>query len=879
MVKLFEPADLGNTGVFTQRKVATTIADPSAGAAELAASRAQLQARQSEVAAERAETQALGTMFNTAASAGGTIAGAITDIRSQQVRSQADAEINDLTQQFLSSKDPNLLTEEASRDPSVQQANREFNALVNAKNQGILPSEAFKIRLETKMRSLITQNPGFEKEIRALAKAKTGFDPIGQTVLSSLQAQDRLVLEQQKLAAKQQETAAKLGFDISVPEDAKKFDQFQQTVALGERQKQERQARINTAQSSADEIHLHSVNRWGETSQDIIASVYEPSSGLVDQNGKITNIGSIEQRMNISMITEINQVRRELTQQKVPVETIDKITDNLRSDMEAEAKIILEGFKNNTAQQFQADTAKYMKDGLVIAGTKTAPQLMLAKQILGEQGLSTLMQKITTTSPAALERQAAINPLLGESLRVMSQLGLASNTLAVATKGALPNRPMPETKAEKQNVINTLHPIVNESSVPGEVANNTFEWMAQEMGTVKAMQAFQNPTVVEKSPELRQKFKNTFTKEAADAITSLSQEMSQVTTNLKTLTYDAASNRVTISGPQAGEQTGLVGQVVPQDQALANEAVMKVNALLKIAEKHTGTLGINELSQIGQGYVNQVNKLVKDLLPEEAPASPSQEASSANLGLVGGIPKDASVLAAGGIEEEEEEELMDIVGERSTVIQPSIPSDTVKFTDSDHFNTQIQNDEGLSLTPYKDTKGIMTIGVGFNLEDSTSTRKMKAIGMSDRQIKALRAGKGAITEEQSRALVASSINTATQDARALVSNFDEHPQELQEVLVNMSFQLGRSRLRGFKKFRKAMEKRDYFTASKEMLDSKWATQDSPARAQRLADLMAAHGSPEELVGKDTGDSVTLDDGLYQGPDGRKVLVRNNHIVN
>ena len=52
----------------------------------------------------------------------------------------------------------------------------------------------------------------------------------------------------------------------------------------------------------------------------------------------------------------------------------------------------------------------------------------------------------------------------------------------------------------------------------------------------------------------------------------------------------------------------------------------------------------------------------------------------------------------------------------------------------------------------------------------------------------------------------------------------------------MCFNLGLSRLLGFKKFLAAMEVADWDKAGKEMLDSKWSRQVGP-RSTRLRDLL------------------------------------------
>ena len=61
----------------------------------------------------------------------------------------------------------------------------------------------------------------------------------------------------------------------------------------------------------------------------------------------------------------------------------------------------------------------------------------------------------------------------------------------------------------------------------------------------------------------------------------------------------------------------------------------------------------------------------------------------------------------------------------------------------------------------------------------------------------------------------------------------------QDIVMNMCYQLG---IRGFSKFRKTiqyLENKNYKACSEEMLDSKWARNDSPNRAKELSDRMAS----------------------------------------
>ena len=62
----------------------------------------------------------------------------------------------------------------------------------------------------------------------------------------------------------------------------------------------------------------------------------------------------------------------------------------------------------------------------------------------------------------------------------------------------------------------------------------------------------------------------------------------------------------------------------------------------------------------------------------------------------------------------------------------------------------------------------------------------------------------------------------------------------QGVLTEMVFQLGINGVRAFRKMLDAIARNDFDGAADEMLNSQWARQ-TPARAQRLADLMRTTG--------------------------------------
>lgn len=113
---------------------------------------------------------------------------------------------------------------------------------------------------------------------------------------------------------------------------------------------------------------------------------------------------------------------------------------------------------------------------------------------------------------------------------------------------------------------------------------------------------------------------------------------------------------------------------------------------------------------------------------------------------------------------------------------------------------QLIRHEGLKLMPYRCTSGKLTIGVGRNLEDT------------------------GITKDEAMSMLLSDIYRCTRECRKSFTFFDSLTDTRQHVLVNMCFNLGIVRLRGFRRMIAALERGDYGLAAKEMLDSQWAAQ-------------------------------------------------------
>lgn len=124
---------------------------------------------------------------------------------------------------------------------------------------------------------------------------------------------------------------------------------------------------------------------------------------------------------------------------------------------------------------------------------------------------------------------------------------------------------------------------------------------------------------------------------------------------------------------------------------------------------------------------------------------------------------------------------------------------------------QLMRHEGIRLRPYRCTAGKLTIGVGRNLED---------VGIS---------------RAEAEELLQHDIDRILREARQLPV-YEDLDHIRQNVLMNMLFNLGLSRLLQFKRMFEALRIGSYTKAAAEMLDSRWAEQVGD-RAKELAKMM------------------------------------------
>jgi len=78
------------------------------------------------------------------------------------------------------------------------------------------------------------------------------------------------------------------------------------------------------------------------------------------------------------------------------------------------------------------------------------------------------------------------------------------------------------------------------------------------------------------------------------------------------------------------------------------------------------------------------------------------------------------------------------------------------------------------------------------------------------------------------------MKTSLNNSKYIVEKLSE---KRQDILYEMCYQMGVQGVLGFKNMWIALESGDYREASIQMLDSKWAREDTPERALRLAQKM------------------------------------------
>ena len=160
----------------------------------------------------------------------------------------------------------------------------------------------------------------------------------------------------------------------------------------------------------------------------------------------------------------------------------------------------------------------------------------------------------------------------------------------------------------------------------------------------------------------------------------------------------------------------------------------------------------------------------------------------------------------------------------------------------------VEKHEGRKPCVYLDTKGIKTIGVGYNMQNKGAADVFKSIGADYQKfasgpttpsnVKCNCTKVPCLSDEQIDKLFSLSLRMAVSDAEAVIPSFPSLCCSVQNVLVDMAFTLGRARLAAFDVFTKIVQMQNWKAAGDDLTLSKWCVQDAKSRCLEDAGIIA-----------------------------------------
>lgn len=145
----------------------------------------------------------------------------------------------------------------------------------------------------------------------------------------------------------------------------------------------------------------------------------------------------------------------------------------------------------------------------------------------------------------------------------------------------------------------------------------------------------------------------------------------------------------------------------------------------------------------------------------------------------------------------------------------------------DAIKAMVIQDEGMRLKPYNDTRGILTVGIGHNLEASGSKATFgRAFGEQGAKLHRHASGGGSLTQEQVTSLFDADYEHHLQRTIKLIPNLHTHPPQVQAALVSGTY---RGHIGDSPTFRKHFNAGNYTAASNEFLNRGEYTDSSTGR--------------------------------------------------
>ena len=140
----------------------------------------------------------------------------------------------------------------------------------------------------------------------------------------------------------------------------------------------------------------------------------------------------------------------------------------------------------------------------------------------------------------------------------------------------------------------------------------------------------------------------------------------------------------------------------------------------------------------------------------------------------------------------------------------------------EQLREQLKIDEGCVYEIYNDHLGYPTFGIGHLVRES-DPENGSPLGTE-------------VSEDRVNEAFDADIEIVLSDCNILYPDFEDLPEEAQQIIANMMFNLGRPRLSKFVGMKRGVDAKDWNSAADEMVDSRWYRQVG-VRAERLVNRM------------------------------------------
>jgi len=145
---------------------------------------------------------------------------------------------------------------------------------------------------------------------------------------------------------------------------------------------------------------------------------------------------------------------------------------------------------------------------------------------------------------------------------------------------------------------------------------------------------------------------------------------------------------------------------------------------------------------------------------------------------------------------------------------------------------QLEIDEGVKYEVYKDHLGYPTFGIG-HLITTHDLENGWSVGTD-------------VDEYRVQEAFDDDVQGVISDCEKLYVQWEHLPEEAKQIIANMMFNMGRTRLSKFKGMKRGVDSRDWNAAADEMVDSNWyrqVTNRADRLVMRMRNITTSWGNP------------------------------------